>query len=129
MEKYMFTNFVNGRLTAEGNDIALQDVPWKEHADFKGVFLKNIVTPKHTKGLFTCHLVRIEPRMCIGIHTHPTSIELHEVIAGAGKCITEHGEIQYASGQIAVLLENSPHEVQAGESGLYFFAKFFTVPS
>lgn len=127
MENSMFINFANGRLTAEGNSVAFQDLPWNEHKNFKGVFLKNIVTPEHTKGLFTCHLVRIEPGMCINMHKHPTSIELHEIIMGSGKCITEYGEIQYEPGQVSVLPENSPHEVQAGANGLYFFAKFFTV--
>lgn len=129
MEKRIFANFVNGRLAAGENAVAIQEVPWNEHKDFKGVFLKNVVTFDRTKGLFTCHLVRIEPGMRIGMHTHPASIELHEVIAGEGKCLTEHGEIQYAPGQIAVLPENSPHEVQAGESGLCLFAKFVTIPS
>lgn len=128
MEKRMFTNFENGRLAVGGNIVVVQDIPWNEHKDFKGVFLKNIVTPEHTKSLFTCLLVRIEPGMKIGMHVHPTSIELHEVIDGEGKCLTEQGEIQYMPGQIAVLPENSPHEVQAGEKGLCLFAKFVTVP-
>ena len=127
MEKRMFTSFENGRLAAGENVVALQNIPWNAHKDFAGVFLKNIVMPEHTKGLFTCHLVRIDPGMKIGMHTHPTSIELHEVIAGEGKCLTEHGEISYAPGQIAVLPENSPHEVLAGENGLCLFAKFVTV--
>lgn len=128
MEKRIFDNFVNGRLAAGEDAVAIQDIPWNEHKDFAGVFLKNIVTPEHSKGLLTCHLVRIDPGMKIGMHTHPTSIELHEVIVGEGKCLTEHGEIQYAPGQVAVLPENSPHEVQAGEKGLCLFAKFVTVP-
>jgi len=128
MEKRMFTNFVNGRLAEGGNAVAIQEIPWNEHKDFKGVFLKNVVTPEHTNALFTCHLVRIEPGMCIGMHTHPTSIELHEVIAGEGKCLTEQGEIQYAPGQIAVLPENSPHEVRAGKDGLCLFAKLVMIP-
>jgi len=128
MEKRVFSCFENGRLAAEGKLIDVSTLSWNEHKDFKGVFLKNVVMPEHTNKLFTCHLVRIEPGKKIGMHTHPTSIELHEVIAGEGKCLTKHGEILYGPGQIAVLPENSPHEVQAGENGLCLFAKFITVP-
>lgn len=127
MNKQLFTDFENGKFTAFGQAIDVSSLPWNAHKDFEGVFLKNIVTPEHTKGLFTCHLVRIEPGKKIGMHTHPASIELHEVIAGEGKCITEHGEIPYAPGEMAVLPDNSPHEVLAGDSGLCLFAKFITV--
>ena len=124
MDKQMFNRFENGKLAIEGKNIEISAIPWNEHTNFKGVFLKNIVAAEHTKGLLTCHLVHIEPGRKIGSHTHPINIELHEVIAGYGKCITEFGEIPYTKGVIAILPENSPHEVLAGESGLYLFAKF-----
>lgn len=129
MERDIFAHFDNGTLAASGTAASIASLPWNEHKDFKGVFLKNIVTADLTGGLFTCHLVRIEPGMKIGLHTHPTSIELHEVISGSGKCLTKQGEIVYGPGSMSVLPENSPHEVLAGERGLCLFAKFITVPA
>ena len=127
MDRQMVTCFENGTLVVEGKHIEISNIPWNEHSNFKGVFLKNVVTAEHTNGLFTCHLVRIEPGCKIGRHTHPTSIELHEVIAGDGKCVTQWGEIPYTPGVMAVLPANSPHEVPAGANGLYLLAKFVTV--
>lgn len=128
MYRQIFTSFENGKLTNGAGSVDISNIPWNEHKDFKGVFLKSVVTAENTKGLFACLLVRIEPGKKIGMHTHPDSIELHEIISGEGKCLTEHGEISYAPGRLAVLAENSPHEVQAGENGLCLFAKFVTVP-
>ena len=125
----LFACFAAGALSAAGEILSLEERPWIEHTDFKGVFLKHIVTAEQTKGLFTCHLVRIEPGMQIGLHTHPSSVELHEVIAGNGTCRTDQGETLYRPGSMAVLPEKSPHEVQAGEEGLCLFAKFITVPA
>ena len=127
MDKQTFDHFENGKLAVGEKLIEISSVPWNEHKDFKGVFLKNLVLSEHTRGLMTCHLVRIEPGCKIGKHTHPMSIELHEVIAGEGKCVTKLGEVSYKRGTMAILPENSPHEVLAGEDGLYLFAKFVTV--
>ena len=127
MNRQLFTAFGTGNVAVLGQSIDIGSIAWNKHKDFEGVFLKNLVTPEHTNGLFSCHLVRIEPGKKIGLHTHPTSIELHEVIAGEGKCLTVHGEIPYLPGKMAVLPENSQHEVLAGEKGLYLFAKFVTV--
>lgn len=128
MRKQLFKDFENGVFTVSEQTIHVSVLPWNAHKEFEGVYLKNIVTYEQTMGLFTCHLVRIEPGQKIGLHTHPTCMELHEVIAGGGKCVTERGEISYAAGKMALLPANTPHEVIAGENGLYLFAKFFTVP-
>ena len=124
----VFELFENGRVTAGLESKSLSEIPWNAHKDFAGVFLKNIVTGDQTNGLFTCHLVRIEPNSKIGLHTHPASIELHEVVAGNGVCVTEDGDIPYAPGSMAVLACNAPHEVRAGDDGLCLFAKFIAVP-
>lgn len=92
MKQNIFARFENGTLAVGGATTDLVSLPWKEHKDFKGVFLKNIVTGELTDGLFTCFMVQIEAGMKIGLHTHPSSIELHEVIAGRGKCLTEQGK-------------------------------------
>lgn len=127
MEKNMFNTFENGRMTANGESIDLGTLPWNPHQEFEGVYLKNVVTASQTKGAFSCHLVRIEPGKKIGMHSHPASIELHEVISGHGTCLTGQGDILYSPGSMAVLPMNSAHEVRAGELGLCLFAKFINI--
>ena len=129
MERSFFNLFDNGNATISGETMNLGTLAWNRHKDFEGVYLKNVVTADKTGGAFTCHLVRIEPGKKIGMHTHPASIELHEVIFGDGTCVTEQGDIPYTPGSMAVLAANSPHEVRAGESGLCLFAKFIAVPA
>lgn len=126
MEKNLFQEFETGMLAESGKQTDIGLCPWNEHKDFAGVSLKNIVTPEQTAGLFTCHLVRIEPNHKIGMHTHPNSIELHEIIKGSGTCQTETGEIHYTPGVMAIIPRNEQHEVRAGEDGLCLFAKFIT---
>lgn len=127
MKTGLFSVFDKGRATAGGETTELATLPWNAHKEFAGVYLKNVVMADKTGGRFTCHLVRIEPGKKIGMHAHPSSIELHEVIAGDGTCITEQGNIPYAPGSMAVLTMNSPHEVRAGESGLCLLAKFINI--
>lgn len=129
MKEDLFQQFEHGTLVHGGQQTQLEPVAWNRHKDFAGVFLKNVVTAAHTNGLFTCHLVRIDPGCTIGLHTHPTSIEIHEVLRGNGVCLTDEGKISYTPGTIAILAHNAPHEVQAGSDGLCLFAKFITVPA
>ena len=126
METNMFRQFDEGVLAANGENIDMAGRSWNEHRDFSGVYLKNVVSAEQTEGVMSCHLVRIEPNKMIGMHTHPASIELHEVIAGSGVCVTEQGTVDYRPGRVAVLDRNAPHEVRAGENGLCLFAKFIT---
>ncbi|MDY3795886.1 MAG: hypothetical protein SOZ81_04135 [Agathobacter sp.] len=65
------------------------------HPTFEGVELKHIITAKDTDGHFSFHLVRI----------------------AAGKTIGNHRVISIIPAKI-------PHEVKAGNEGLYLFAKF-----
>ena len=55
------------------------------------MFLKSPVMLELTEGLLSCRLVRIEARCGIGMHAHGTSLELHEVVAGRGVCLTPEG--------------------------------------
>ncbi len=123
----MFEQFAKGNLAVGARTRSIAAIPWSEHREFSGVFLKNVVTAEQTGGLFTCHLVRIAPNGKIGLHAHPASIELHEVVSGSGVCVTGNAEIPYAPGSVTVLARNAPHEVRAGETGLCFFAKFVAV--
>ena len=128
METSLFSLFENGTLAVAGESFSLAALDWQPHPEFPGVSLKHVAGADKTGGLFTCHLVRIEPGKAIGMHTHPSSIELHEVMGGQGSCVTEQGEIVYSPGSMAVLPANSPHEVRAGGQGLYLFAKFINIP-
>lgn len=129
MEKDLFQQFDNGTLAGAGQEMNLGLCAWNKHKDFAGVFLKTLVSAEQTNGAVTCHLVHIEPHHKIGLHTHPGSIELHEVIKGGGTCLMEQGEVRYAPGVMAVIARNEAHEVRAGEEGLFLFAKFITVPA
>lgn len=104
--------------------VALAAVPWAAHPSFAGVELKQLVSGAQTEGKFSYHLVRIAPGGRIGLHTHPTQLETHEVIAGSGFCLRDGQKIAYEPGVISLLPANVPHEVQAGDEGLYLFAKF-----
>lgn len=123
--KDFFEQFNNeGKLLLADSTVIFADIPWNKHAVFEGVELKHIVTSAHTNGEFSYHLVRIAPNMKIGNHTHTEQLETHEVIAGDGICINNGTEIVYKSGVISILPKAVPHEVIAGDEGLYLFAKF-----
>ena len=119
--------FEYGVLAHGGSDTDIGSLPWNKHSDFTGVYLKNVLPADRTGGLFSCHLVLIEPLHAIGMHTHPASVELHEIIRGDGIYLNGGAEIAYRPGFLAVITENSPHEVRAGDKGLFLFAKFITV--
>ena len=124
MNNTVFEAFNNGSLKLPASTIPFADIPWTKHPTFEGVELKHIVTAKDTNGQFSYHLVRIAPHKSIGNHTHETQLETHEVIFGDGICINEETEIHYTAGTISIMPAGIPHEVNAGENGLYLFAKF-----
>ena len=113
-----------GKLSLPGGERAFADIPWSRHPAFEGVELKHILTSKETGGAFSFHLVRIAAGKKIGDHVHAAQLETHEVIAGVGVCISDGRELVYAPGVVSILPANVPHEVVAGEDGLFLFAKF-----
>ena len=123
----IFEIYENGKLTVGAETIDLATVPWTKHAEFEGVFVKPVVSGDMTGGQFRCLLVRIEPNHKIGLHSHADSVELHEVVAGSGVCLTEQGDIPYVPGRMGLMALNAPHEIRAGDEGLCIFAKFFAV--
>lgn len=129
MKEDLFQQFAHGAVVHAGQRTPVELVAWNPHKEFAGVSMKNVVTAQQTAGLFTCHLVRIDPGCAIGMHAHPTSVEIHEVMQGSGVCLTDEGEIAYVPGVLSVLAHNAPHEVRAGSEGLCLFAKFVTVPA
>lgn len=120
-----FEKFENGYLFLNGKKMNFSSVEWSPHAKFEGVALKHLITAKDTSGAFSYHLVRIEPQKKIGLHAHETQLETHEVVAGCGVCHTQGQVLNYEVGNIAILPATIEHEVIAGSTGLYLFAKFF----
>lgn len=127
MHEDIFTVFAEGTLADGDQRIDLSSLPWQAHPQFTGVFLKNLVTLAQTGGKFSCHLVKIEPGKAIGWHSHPASIELHEVVRGEGVCRTKQGDIRYVPGAMGIMATGSFHEIIAGDQGLFMLAKFVTV--
>lgn len=122
--KKLFETFNDGKLLLPDDTASFSEIPWSEHPSFEGVALKHIVTSKQTDGAFSYHLVRIAPNKKIGNHIHAEQLETHEVIVGNGICINDSTELTYEPGVISILPKGIPHEVIAGEDGLYLFAKF-----
>lgn len=120
----VFEEFNNGKLVLPEQESSFAEIAWSKHATFEGVELKHIVTAKDTNGEFSYHLVRIAPNCSIGEHIHETQLETHEVIAGSGVCINAGKELPYEAGVISIMPAGVKHEVNAGEGGLYLFAKF-----
>lgn len=124
MSSELFKKFEQGRASGNFEDRELAEAPWVEHKNFKGVRLKHLLTSVQTNGQFSCHLVSIEAGHNIGLHQHPESAELHEIISGSGVCLTCGRELPYSSGVVVWLPAGEDHEVRAGEEGLCLFAKF-----
>lgn len=120
----LFEVFNNGSLKLPAVSVEFSDIPWSKHPSFDGVELKHIVTAKETNGQFSYHLVRIAPNKSIKNHIHETQLETHEVIAGSGVCMNEDTAIAYEAGTVSIIPAGIPHEVKAGDNGLYLFAKF-----
>lgn len=123
--KNLFEKFnEGGKLLLPDATVAFNAIPWSEHPTFEGVELKHIITSEKTDGQFSFHLVRIAPNKKIGNHTHEKQLETHEVIFGAGVCVNNGVQLHYEAGIISIFPVGVPHEVIAGEDGLYLFAKF-----
>ena len=124
MSKELFEKFNSGSLKLPEGEILFSEIGWNKHPTFEGVELKHIITSKQTGGDFSYHLVRIAPNKSIKNHIHETQLETHEVIAGQGTCVNDGAKLDYAPGVISIMPAKVPHEVNAGEEGLYLFAKF-----
>lgn len=119
-----FEVFNTGKLALPDKNIDFEPIEWSKHPTFEGVELKHIVTGKDTDGLFSYHLVQIAPNCSIKEHIHETQLETHEVISGKGLCVNDGVAIPYEAGTISIMPAGIKHEVNAGDEGLYLFAKF-----
>lgn len=123
--KNLFEKFdEGGKLLLPDTTVSFDSIPWSKHPTFEGVELKHIITSEKTGGQFSFHLVRIAPNKKIGNHIHEKQLETHEVISGAGVCVNDGVELPYEAGAISIFPVGVPHEVIAGDDGLYLFAKF-----
>lgn len=123
--KNLFEKFgEGGKLLLPDSTVAFDAVPWSRHPVFEGVELKHIIASEKTDGQFSFHLVRIAPNQKIGSHIHEKQLETHEIISGTGVCVNNGVELPYEAGVISIFPIGVPHEVTAGEDGLYLFAKF-----
>ena len=120
----LFEKFEHGALALPGKNTDFSSIAWTPHPKFEGVELKHLITSQDTNDAFSYHLVRIAPGKKIGLHSHGTQLETHEVIAGTGVCNTAGEELAYEEGVISILPAGIPHEVLADDKGLYLFAKF-----
>lgn len=124
MNNNLFESFNNGTLKLPTTTVEFTDIPWSKHPTYDGVELKHIITAEETDGQFSYHLVRIASNKSIKNHIHETQLETHEVIAGSGACINDATKILYKAGTISIMPAGIPHEINAGDDGLYLFAKF-----
>ena len=123
--KNLFEKFnEGGKLLLPDATVTFDAIPWSKHPAFEGVELKAIITSERTDGQFSYHLVRIAPNKKIGNHIHEKQLETHEVISGTGVCVNDGVELPYETGVISIFPIGVPHEVIAGDDGLYLFAKF-----
>lgn len=105
-----------------GTDAATLDfIP---HRAFPGVALKHLVTGDRTNGKSSCHLVKVAPHCCLSNHMHPQNLEIHQVVAGKGSAKIGAVRCEYLPGTVGVIPMDIPHEVHAGEEGLYILAVF-----
>lgn len=125
VENAVFAAFESGRCVTPEGEKDCAALPWNKHPAFTGVALKHLVGGGDSGGLFSYHLVRIDPGEAIGEHVHDPQLETHEVVAGSGVCRNGGLDIEYAPGTISLFKPRTAHSVRAGENGLLLLAKFF----
>ncbi len=103
----------------------LATMEWVPHPAYKGVCLKHIIKGKETNGLFSSHLVKIDPNCRLETHYHEHQLELHEIIQGRGSFHLLDQQHEYQAGKMAIIPMGTRHMVQAGATGLVLMAKFF----
>ncbi len=114
-----------GLLAAPQSDTDLAALPWNPHPRFPGVALRHLVAGAQTGGALSAHLVRIEAGHCLEAHAHEGSLELHEVLRGAGRCSLGGRDVDYAPGVCGLIPAGTVHSVRADDAeDLYLLAKF-----
>lgn len=123
--KSISTNIANGMIHYLNRSEPISAVEWTGHPKFKGVYLKHMIKGADTNGLFSSHLVKIDPHCCLDTHCHENQLELHEFIEGNGWCQLVEERFDVHLGKMTLIPRGQCHEVHAGENGLTLMAKFF----
>ena len=118
-------NIANGTVHYPERTVILSEKEWKQHPEFSGVYLKHLITGQDTGGVFSSHLVKIDPHCILDTHCHADRMELHEVLEGKGECRLMDQSFVYHFGKSALIPKEVMHSVHAGERGLTLIAKFF----
>lgn len=100
-------------------------IPWTEHPAFEGVFMKHLIVGAQTLGRFSSHLVRIDPGCSLGEHCHDEHMELHEIKTGGGRAHLDKAEFDCVPGDVTLIPKGTSHSLQAAETGMTLYAKFF----
>jgi quercetin dioxygenase-like cupin family protein len=124
MDNTIVRTLDDGVVLIGSRQIAVQDLPWEKHKEYKGVYVKHLVIGEDTDGRFSCHIIRMDAGAVIGDHAHAGALELNEVLGGAGTGTLECEEFSFVPGVVALIPESRAHGVIAGKEGLYFLAKF-----
>lgn len=118
------TDIGNAMIALINQDEAIAQLAWNAHPKFQGVSLKHIVKGADSGGNLSCHLVRVDPHCILDTHMHENQWELHQMVAGYGKCLLIDREIPYNPGCLTLIPQGAKHRVKAGEKGLLLLATF-----
>ena len=116
--------FEKGFVKGLESKLSIEELPWTEHAAFKGVYLKHLIKGAETNGQLSCHLVHIKPMCIIDWHIHEGKLEVHEVLDGSGEGWINELKLDYRTGSVALIPAGINHKVVAGNEGLFILAKF-----
>lgn len=119
------TDIANGTIHYAQRADNIAEIEWEKHPKFKGVYLKHLIRGDDTKGVFSSHLVKIDPECRLETHCHENQMELHEVIDGTGVYQLVEDRFDYHAGKMALIPKGENHSVAAGAEGLTLLAKFF----
>lgn len=117
-------DFELGKVITDSATINMDAVDFVPHKSFPGVALKLLAGGSQTGHALSLHLVRVDPHCSLDNHTHPDNIEIHKVISGSGDVVIGNHSSAYCAGTIGVIPKGTPHQVLAGEEGLYILATF-----
>jgi mannose-6-phosphate isomerase-like protein (cupin superfamily) len=122
--KTLADSILDGTIVQVTKELKVDEMSWYDHPKFPGVRLKDIVRKDDTGESMSCHLVRVEPGFELGLHCHDSSMELHQVLKGEGKCSLGERMVDYRSGCMTIIPAATHHSVTAGDQGLWILATF-----
>lgn len=103
------------------------DIPWYSHPEWKGIFLKNLISSEETSGKFSYHIVKILDNCKVMDHTHEDQWELNFVLMGKGTFILDNVEYPIKQGQVFATPPGYHHDVSARDGDLSLVAVFISL--